>query len=126
MQLSFGIVVVLEPFAFQPAQQPPLSGSLPALDSALDRILNRRLRPWRVVEDVIPRFRAFEGKRFVIAVGKLPWNLRAGVTRQVQTRVYGWRRWKAAGVDVIGTPAEIVIRVPGIAGGQYRNLCARR
>src|ERR1051326_2102647 len=42
VQLSFGVIVISEPFTFQPAEQAPLARCLAALNASLYGILDRK------------------------------------------------------------------------------------
>ena len=102
VHLSFCIVVVGKALSLHPSQKTPLSRCLSALHSSLNRIHDGRIIPGWVVEDIIPRLRALEGKWLAVFVGYRPRAFAAGIARKVLAGVDGRRRRETAVIDVVG------------------------
>ncbi len=120
MELCFGIKVIGEAFALEPAEQAPLGGSDVAGGPTLDRVSDLL-----VGVDVVDRLGTVERQRRIRRrpPGRV---LRIGVALQFLACVDGRRRWKGVGVDVVAAAAEVVVGVPGDVRGEHGHRGLRR
>ena len=121
VQLGFGVIIVIETLPLQPAEQPPLSWGLAALDASADRVGD-----FGIVKDVIVRLRAIEGERQELLVAPPPHAKRfPAKTVQVLAGIHDRARRQSFGINVITAASEIVVCVPRVRGCEHGDFRLR-